>query len=169
MIARECMQLCTSENIEFKYTYPPTCRLITAHAYYAYYPGSLIVHEVPAWCWIMDVLQSLRYLCRYPGLHCLLFRKIWFIEIRYCLWLYTLPNLVHYCNRVAPSCTLASFPGLHRFYLPFAFTIIHGSDLPIPCIVVNANGTSKQGRPGTEVSCTSNNDKFETNTIISIR
>ena len=119
MIARECMQLCTSENIEFKYTYPPTCRLITAHAYYAYYPGSLIVHEVPAWCWIMDVLQSLRYLCRYPGLHCLLFRKIWFIEIRYCLWLYTLPNLVHYCNWVAPSCTLASFPGLHRFYLPF--------------------------------------------------
>ena len=33
---------------------------------------------------------------------------------------------------------LASFPGLPCFYLPFVFTIIHGSgrifvDLPIPC------------------------------------
>ena len=53
---------------------------------------------------------------------------------------------------------LASFPGLPRFYLPFAFTIIHGSrrpvlifvGLPISCIIVNANGSSKRGRPGTE-------------------
>ena len=53
---------------------------------------------------------------------------------------------------------LASFPGLPRFYLPFAFTIIHGSGrpvlifvgLPISCIIVNANGSSKRERPGTE-------------------
>ena len=37
----------------------------------------------------------------------------------------------------------ASFPGLPRFYLPFAFTIIHGSRRPVlrqTCIIVNANG-----------------------------
>ena len=43
----------------------------------------------------------------------------------------------------------ASFPGLPPFYLPFGFTIIHGSgrrafkffaDLPILCIIVNTNG-----------------------------
>ena len=51
---------------------------------------------------------------------------------------------------------IASFPGLSRFYLPFAFTIIHRSEifvnLPIPCIIVNANGRSKRGRPGTEAT-----------------
>ena len=35
------------------------------------------------------------------------------------------------------------------FNLPFAFTIIHESgrpvDLPIPCIIVNANGRSQNG------------------------
>ena len=38
---------------------------------------------------------------------------------------------------------LASFPGLFRVYLPFAFTIIHRSAKPARnqlCIVVNANG-----------------------------
>ena len=42
---------------------------------------------------------------------------------------------------------LASFPGLPRFYLPFAFTIIHRSGIPK---IVNANKRSKRGRPGTE-------------------
>ena len=35
-------------------------------------------------------------------------------------------------------------PKMCNFYLPFAFTIIHGSGrpagLPLPCIIVNANG-----------------------------
>ena len=41
---------------------------------------------------------------------------------------------------------IASFPDLPHFYLPFAFTIIHGSRRPaknglsLPCIIVNANG-----------------------------
>ena len=56
---------------------------------------------------------------------------------------------------------IASFPGLPRFYFPFAFTIIHGSrrpvfwffiNLPILCITVNAKARSKWGRPGTEAN-----------------
>ena len=45
---------------------------------------------------------------------------------------------------------LASFPGLPCFYLPFVFTIIHGSGRPFPCIIVNVNGRSKWERLGTE-------------------
>ena len=52
---------------------------------------------------------------------------------------------------------IASFSGLPHFYLPFAFTIIHGSRRParfsltsILCIIVNTNGRSKRGRPRTE-------------------
>ena len=45
------------------------------------------------------------------------------------------------------------FAGLPRVYLPFAFTIIQESgtpvliyvDLPIPCIIVNANGRDQNG------------------------
>ena len=54
--------------------------------------------------------------------------------------------------KLLPHChTLASFPGLPRFYLLFAFTIIHESGLPLLCIVVNANRSKKQGRPGNEL------------------
>ena len=50
---------------------------------------------------------------------------------------------------VAPlSHSIALFPGLPCFYLLFAFTIKHGSGLPLLCIIVNANGSQKQGRPG---------------------
>ena len=49
---------------------------------------------------------------------------------------------------------LASFPGLHYFLPPFAFTI-HGSrsfaNLQIPCIIVNTKG-NQNGRPGTEAT-----------------
>ena len=56
--------------------------------------------------------------------------------------------------------SVASFPGLPRFYLPFVFIILHESgrpvlifvDLLIPCVIVNAKGRSKRGRPGTEAS-----------------
>ena len=67
-----------------------------------------------------------------------------------------LKNLVIF--HVSYTKYLASFPDLPRFYLPFAFTIISGSgvlifiDLPIPCIIVNANRTSKWGRTGTEAT-----------------
>ena len=68
-----------------------------------------------------------------------------------------------YAIKVRKSDTIkyvASFPGLPCFYLLFAFTVIHGSgrpvkifvDLPIPCIIVNANRRSKRGRPGTEAN-----------------
>ena len=51
--------------------------------------------------------------------------------------------------KLLPHChhTLASFTGLPHFYLSFAFIIIHGSDLPFLCIIVNTNGTQKWGRP----------------------
>ena len=44
---------------------------------------------------------------------------------------------------------LASFPGLHRFVHNNIYT---GADLPIPCIIVNANGRSKRGT-GTAAWC----------------
>ena len=46
--------------------------------------------------------------------------------------------------------TLASFPGLPPF-LPLTFTVIHGSGLPLLYIIVNANGTQKQGGLGTRL------------------
>ena len=46
--------------------------------------------------------------------------------------------------------SLALFLGLPLFYLPFVFTMIHGSGRLR--IIVNVNGRSKRGRPGTEAS-----------------
>ena len=37
---------------------------------------------------------------------------------------------------------------------PFVFTIIHGSDLPLLCIIVNVKGSQKWGRPGNKASHT---------------
>ena len=45
---------------------------------------------------------------------------------------------------------LASFPGLPCLYLPFVFTIVHGSGRF--CIVVNVNGRLNWGRSETEAS-----------------
>ena len=56
---------------------------------------------------------------------------------------------VRLLHAVWGSCSL--IPRLPLFLTPFTFTILHGvEDLPIPCIIVNANGRSKRGRPGTE-------------------
>ena len=38
--------------------------------------------------------------------------------------------------------SVASFPDLPRFYLPFAFTI---TSLQLPCIIVNANESGELG------------------------
>ena len=56
--------------------------------------------------------------------------------------------------KLLPHChTLALLPGLPHFYLPFAFTAIHGGGLPLLYIIVNANGSQKHvGRPGNEAS-----------------
>ena len=55
-----------------------------------------------------------------------------------------------YLWRGTRSC-LASFPGLSRFYLPFAFTIIHGSGRPAMIFrSCERKGKIKTGRPGTE-------------------
>ena len=53
---------------------------------------------------------------------------------------------------VAPlSYSIASFPGLPHFFLPFAFTVIHGSGIPLLYSIVNTNRSQKQGGLGTRL------------------
>ena len=69
-------------------------------------------------------------------------------------WIWCFSKLSNLFQPALLDSFIALVPGLPRFDLLFAFTIIHGirRSMKIPCIIVNANRRSKWGRPGTEAN-----------------